>query len=173
MLWCLHFKKCHHFWYLLFWFWNFQYLCPVILHLLAESGINLMALVVRCFSWAFSSLLLHVLTHGFDFMCSWLCVISQLFWLYWKLHMLLQVWTCLLQVSYLWQFQVVSALDICVLKQPKQALVKTNFLLLDMMLFVYWKCCLCLIYWYSILVCTFMDTCVHCFLSNMFAAKWY
>ena len=53
------------------------------------------------FPWVFSSLLLHVLTHGFDFTCSWLCVICQLFWLYWRLHMPDQFWTCLLQVSYL------------------------------------------------------------------------
>ena len=61
----------------------------------------------KIFSLGFSSLFLHVLTYGFDFMCSWLCVICQVFWLYWRLHILLQVWTCLLQVSYLWQFQVV------------------------------------------------------------------
>ena len=113
-----------------------------------------MVFVARCFSLAFYCLFLCVLTHGFDFVCSWLCVIPQLFWLYWRLHMLLQVWTCLLYVSYLWQFQVMWVLDICVLWQPKQVLMETESLLLEMMLFIYGKCCLCLMYWYSILVYT-------------------
>ena len=47
--------------------------------------------------------------------------------------------------------------------------MEIDFLLLDMMFFVDGKCCLCFIYWYSILIFMFVGTCVYCFLSNMFA----
>ena len=56
---------------------------------------------------------------------------------------------------------------------PKQVLMETDFLLLEMMLFLYRKCCLCSVYWYSILVYSMINTCVHCFLSNMFTIKRY
>ena len=75
MILCLHPETCDHFSYLLFSCWNFQYLYAVIWHLLEHHEIDMMAFVARCFSLAFSSLFLHVLTHRFDFMCSWLCVI--------------------------------------------------------------------------------------------------
>ena len=116
-------------------FLNCQIFKWIISYLLEYHEIDLMAFVARCFSLAFSSLFLYVLTQRFDFVCSWLCVISHVFWFYWRLHMLLQVWTCLLHVSYLWQFQTVWVLDTGVLWQPRQVLMETDSLLLEMMLF--------------------------------------
>ena len=125
MIWCLHLETCDHFWYHLFCYSIFQYLYAVISHLVEHHEIDMMTFVARCFSWAFSSLFLHVLTHVFDFVYSWLCIMFQVFSLYWRLHMLLRVCFCLLQVSYLLQFQTVWVLDICVLWQPKPVLMET------------------------------------------------
>ena len=133
-----------------------------------------MAFVARCFSLAFSSLFLHVLTHGFDFVCSWLCVIFQVFSLYWRLHMtspglnLPFAGVVSITIS-----DSVSPWHLCVV--TAQPSVNGNWVLVawNDVFFINRKCCLCSMYWNSILMYTVINTCIPCFLSNMFTIKSY